>query len=237
MPGWNDPQADLISLVHRWLSNEQNGPWLFVVDNADDIEVLEDPLPSQDNVITLGQFLPTNTQGLILITTRDKRVGERLGVRGKTIRVGAMTMPEGQQLLRSYLPSKIEIEDNELGELVSSLDYIPLAITQAAALITENGINIQEYLEMFRSSDEEMQQLLIESLSDNRRSYYESNSVVRTWWLSFDQIMKQSPRAANTLSLMVMFDRQDIPAMLLQRENESKLTFLKAIGALQVSLW
>lgn len=231
--GLDNSQIDVVQLVHRWLSNEQNGPWLFVLDNIDDIEVLEDPLLSQNSSMTLGQFLPRNAQGLVLITTRDKRVGERLGVRGKTIRVSAMTMREGRELLRSYLPSTMKVEENELEELVSSLDYIPLAITQAAAFIAENGINIQDYLEMFRTSDEEMQQLLSESLCDHRRSYHESNSVIKSWRLSFDQIEKQCPRAAETLSLMVMFDRQGIPAMLLQRKNESRLTFLKAMGTLQ----
>ena len=204
-----------------------------MVDNIDDLDVLEDPPPCQNNLMTLGQFLQKSGQGFILITTRDKRIGERLGVRGKTIRVDAMTIPEGRQLLRSYLPSDMEIEKDDLEELVSSLDYIPLAITQAAALITENVISIQEYLAMFRSSDEEMEQLLGESLSDNRRSNHESNSVIKTWRLSFDQITKQCPRAAEILSLMVMFDRQSIPGTLLQRQNESKLTFLKAMGTLQ----
>lgn len=204
-----------------------------MIDNIDDIEVLEDPLLSQNSSMTLGQFLPRNAQGLVLITTRDKRVGERLGVRGKTVRVSAMTMQEARQLLRSYLPSAMKIEEKELEELVSSLDYIPLAITQAAALITENGINVQDYIEMFRTSDEEMQQLLSESLSDHKRTYHESNSVINSWRLSFDQIEKQCPRAADILSLMVMFDRQGIPAMLLQRKNESRLTFLKAMGTLQ----
>lgn len=232
LPHWNNPQTDVIQLVHRWLTSERTGPWLLVADNIDDLDVLESPLPSK-NTMTLSQFLLKSAQGFVLITTRDKRVGERLGVRGKTIRVGAMTMPEGRQVLRSYLPSEMELEEGDLEELVSSLDYIPLAITQAAALITENCINIKEYLAMFRSSDEEMQQLLSESLSDNRRSNHESNSVIRSWRLSFDQITKQCPRAAEILSLMAMFDREGIPRILLERQNESKLTFLKAMGILQ----
>jgi hypothetical protein len=42
--GRKDPQADVFKLVHDWLRNEKNGPWLLVLDNADDAAVLSPSL-------------------------------------------------------------------------------------------------------------------------------------------------------------------------------------------------
>ncbi|KAF1947384.1 hypothetical protein EJ02DRAFT_417575 [Clathrospora elynae] len=36
-------QADLFKLVHDWLHNEKNGPWLLVFDKADNAAVLFPP--------------------------------------------------------------------------------------------------------------------------------------------------------------------------------------------------
>ena len=59
------------------------------------------------------------------------------------------------------------------------------------------------------------------------------NSVIRTWKLSFNQITKQKPRAADLLSLMAVLDRQRIPKMLLYRIEEDITDFTIALGTLQ----
>jgi len=48
--GRKDAQADVFKLVHDWLRNEKNGPWLLVLDNADDDAVLS-PLPSNSQKV------------------------------------------------------------------------------------------------------------------------------------------------------------------------------------------
>ncbi len=144
-----------------------------------------------------------------------------------------MATPESTRLLRSYLPSSISVAADDLQRLVEYLDELPLAITQAAAYITEQATTAKEYFSMLQDGDEDMQQLLSKSLSDNRRTDQESNSVIKTWKLSFDQITKQNPRAAQMLSLMAMFDRQGIPSNLLKRQEEPKRVFIQALGTLQ----
>lgn len=39
LPGADDPKTDVLGLVSRWLSNIDNGRWLMILDNADDINV------------------------------------------------------------------------------------------------------------------------------------------------------------------------------------------------------
>jgi hypothetical protein len=38
LPDWNDPNINIFQLVSEWLSDDAHGPWLLVLDNADDIE-------------------------------------------------------------------------------------------------------------------------------------------------------------------------------------------------------
>jgi tetratricopeptide (TPR) repeat protein len=51
--------------------------------------------------------------------------------------------------------------------------------------------------------------------------------------VSFDQIRKHKPRAAEILSLMAVLDRQGIPKTLLRRNGEQGIKFTTALGTLQ----
>lgn len=39
LPGCDDPKTDVLGLVSRWLGDVDNGRWLMILDNADDIDV------------------------------------------------------------------------------------------------------------------------------------------------------------------------------------------------------
>lgn len=43
VPGYDDPKADVLPLVQRWLEQKDGGRWLMVVDNANDIQVFFGP--------------------------------------------------------------------------------------------------------------------------------------------------------------------------------------------------
>lgn len=238
LPDCNNPSVDTFQLVLEWLSNDAYGSWLLVLDNADDMEVFfgNNAHPSSaasEQTSPLVKYLPRSSNGLMLITTRDKRMGERLAEREKAIVVLPMARPESEALLRSKVAEERSCDKNKAGELVEVLEYLPLAITQAAAYISENDIPIREYLDAFHANDSEIQDLLNEDLPDHRRDFDSQSSVIRTWKVSFDQIRKQKPRAAEILSLMAMLDRQGSPKMLLRRDGESEAAFTTAIGALK----
>jgi hypothetical protein len=44
--GHGDPKTDACALVAQWLSNEENRPWLLIVDNADDADLVLGITPS-----------------------------------------------------------------------------------------------------------------------------------------------------------------------------------------------
>jgi hypothetical protein len=74
------------------------------LDNADDIEIffsnkVNPTLVGSEQVPPLVNYFPYSSNGLMLITTRDKQVGERLANREKAIIVLLMTKPEAERLL------------------------------------------------------------------------------------------------------------------------------------------
>ena len=209
----------------------------MVIDNADSADMFfggrSKVRSSPDGRGTsMARYLPRNSKGSILITTRDKRVGERLTNQTKPIIIDPMTKSEAETLLRSRV-SEDEWSDEEANDLLKELSYLPLAITQAAAFINENGDSLGEYLNLLRTSDADVSELLSEEIYDMRRDEETANSVIRTWKLSFEQIRREKPRAAEILSLMAIFDRQGVPRMLLRKEGETETTFKLALKTLE----
>ena len=237
IPGSEDPTANTTKLTCEWLSDEEESPWLLVIDNADSAEMFSGTetkvRSSPDRRATnMARYFPRSSRGSILITTRDKRVGARLTDQEKPIMIEPMTESEAETLLRSRVPED-DWSDEEANELLNELSYLPLAITQAAAFIKENDLSLGEYLELLRTSEAEMSDLLAEELNDRRRDEDTANSVIRTWRLSFEQIQREKPRAAEILSLMAIFDRQGVPRMLLRKDDETETKFKLALKTLE----
>ncbi|KAF6803648.1 Kinesin light chain 5, partial [Colletotrichum plurivorum] len=117
--------------------------------------------------------------------------------------------------------------DNEAAvlRLIDTLDYVPLAINQAAAYIYTRSprVTVESYLEEFRNSENRKDMLLRLNTGDNRRYAGVSNSVVVTWQLTFEQIKREQPRAANLLSLMSYFHAQNIPEYMLHDYNSGNI--------------
>jgi hypothetical protein len=95
--------------------------------------------------------------------------------------------------------SEDEISQQDTNEITKALDYLPLAITQAAAYLDQNNIIIAKYLQLFRAGKADRSDLLKENIHDPGRDYESQNSVFQTWRISSDQISKQNPRAAEAL--------------------------------------
>ena len=233
LEGWDDPEKSILELVSSWLSKTESD-YLLVIDNADNIQhwwpgkyksggSLDDP--SND----LSTYLPEELiNGRLLITTRDNRVASKLLEEAIPIAVQPMTTGEAEMLLLSKLKRKdFSREDSSARALVEELDCIPLAVSQAAAFMTENHKSIADYADALKG--EEAEEFLHEELYDARRDVKGDNSVARTWKLSYDQIRQQKPQAAELLSLISMFDRQSIPKSILQSpEVTTSLSILQA---------
>jgi hypothetical protein len=115
---------------------------------------------------------------------------------------------------------------------------MPLAITQAAAFISQRSphITLPKYLQDLQKSDADRARLLNKHVADIRRDGKASNSIITTWQISFENICKERPSASQLLSFMCLFDRQGIPKSLLgsryQELNEIEVDFEEDIHTL-----
>ncbi|KAK5651026.1 hypothetical protein OQA88_1805, partial [Cercophora sp. LCS_1] len=226
LPGRNQPKANIPQLVYSWLSNERNGRWIMILDSADDRNVFYGPTGDEaSNRRPFATYLPQSRNGSILITTRDKDLASRLtGHRQNAVGVGPMTQTDALKLLKKKLgsfPGAVVAAD-----LVQALDFVPLAISQAAAYIQARAprSSPEKYLAEFRDSERKRSRLLEYDGGDLRRDGGASNAILTTWTISFNHIRSMRLSAANLLSLMSFFDRQGIPGWVLKPSRIAKDT-------------
>lgn len=243
LPGRKDSDVDTLRLVTDWLNVEANGPWLMILDNADDRDLWLGPQKICDQskiaFMPLIHHLPRCVNGKMLITTRDRQLGHQLlEMKQQPLPISRLEPKEAQSLLLAKLSNQ-QLNPEDIEELARELEYLPLTITQAAAYLEQTEISASEYIELFQAGQSDIPSLLEESIYDSSRDHESSNSVFQTWRLSFEQLTTQSPKAANMLSLMAVLDRQAIPSELVQTpggnvlEHKAAIAKLKAFSLIQ----
>jgi tetratricopeptide (TPR) repeat protein len=228
--------------VSNWLNEDDSSQWLMILDNADDADLFlyqsgVDTLAERNDAAerSLRKFLPNrlNARKSMVVTTRNRHVGEDLAQGEPCIDVGPFSSQEAQDLLRSKVREIINhVGEQEAKKLVEFLGHIPLAITQAAAYMNRNKISVSKYLAALEKDQQNLIDHLSVELQDYRRERGYPNSVFLTWRLSFEQIRLQEPRAAEVLSLMAMLDGQQIPLDLVQSPDDRDIDFRSAVGTL-----
>jgi tetratricopeptide (TPR) repeat protein len=229
LPGRNDPNADVLRQVSNWLCDESNGPWVMVLDNVDDVNTFfASRQCNQDGSVEssatpLAAYLPQSRNGSLLITSRSRDAAARLTGGYHNIKeVLVMDKSQGLQLLHNKLSAATLNDQEGAIQLMHTLDYMPLAITQAAAYINRRAhMTIVGYLSEFRANDKRRASLLHQDAGDLRRDESASNSVVTTWQMSFERVRRERPSAAELLSLMSFFNPQGIPEKTFQRYNKA----------------
>jgi tetratricopeptide (TPR) repeat protein len=82
------------------------------------------------------------------------------------------------------------------------LEYLPLAIAQAAAYINKKRLDLAAYLTLLQDEEQDAVELISERFRDPGRYKNIENAVITTWLISFKQIQHQDPLAADYLSFM-----------------------------------
>jgi tetratricopeptide (TPR) repeat protein len=218
-------QAVVNAAIGRWL--QEHIGWLLVFDNADDLEIMR-------------EVLPTGCQGHVLLTTRAQamgRVAHRLEVEEMSLKTGALFLLRRAGLIDPDAPlEKASEKDRVLAEgIVQELGGLPLALDQAGAYIEETASNLQEYLDFYHTYRLALLQRRGGLTTDH------PESVATTWRLSFTRIENSDPVAASLLRLCAFLDPDAIPEELLfaglQQLDGSmseihQLRFIEAIGSL-----
>ena len=198
-----------------------------MLDNVDDARFLLDAQAtrrdqgddSKSAARPLRKYLPRCERGSALVTTRSKEAALKLVEQRNIIIVEPMDKAEGLALFEKKLGQRGL--DSDIVELAAALEYMPLAIVQAAANISHRAPRCsgRQYLDEYKKSERQQTDLLNCDEGHPRRDWQSKNSIIITWQISFEYIEQTQPSAADLLSLMSFFDRQGIPEALLKPRN------------------
>jgi predicted HTH transcriptional regulator/tetratricopeptide (TPR) repeat protein len=187
--------ALIIQAVKHWL--EVNTSWLLILDNADDLSIAKDILPSKNS-------------GHILFTTRATAMGNI----AKRVEIDEMDMEEGALLLLrrakiltldAPLESAPEADLATARTIAKAMVSLPLAIDQAGAYIEEMGCNLSDYLQLYLKQPTDLLQ------ERGERKDYHPDPVAKTWALSFEKVQQANPAAADLLRFCAFLAPDDIP--------------------------
>ena len=219
-------EEDVKELVQQHLSTSRAGRWLLVVDNADD----EDIFFGTGQLRGIVNYLPESELGVVVYTTRTPKVAEQ--TRGDVIELGAMDRQDAAAFLTKSLTRKDLLRnDATTAELLDELTCLPLAVAQAAAYLNKNRMSVAKYMQLLRSTEQDMVALMSREFLDNTRYEGSANAVATTWVVSFSQIRERDAAAADLLTFMSCIEWKVIPRSLLPRA-QGDLQLEEAIGTL-----
>ena len=154
-------------------------------------------------------YIPQSQHGSILVTSRSQAAASHLMEARDIVPVQPMAREQALLLFEKKLGTSGQ--GNDIAELAAALEYMPLAIAQAAAYISQRAprCSAGKYVQDLRKSDKKKTSLLNYG---SEASYGETGrqttlSLLRGRSRS-QHIQRRRPSAAGLLSLMSFFDRQ-----------------------------
>jgi tetratricopeptide (TPR) repeat protein/DNA-binding CsgD family transcriptional regulator len=191
-------QSVAISAVKAWLSQHAN--WLLILDNADDLALL-------------SEFLPSPLPGHLLLTTRAQALGGLAGrIDIETLdldNAALLLLRRGGLLALDASLAQAEPADWQTAvQLAQELGGLPLALDQAGAYLEETRCGLRQYLELYRSHRADLLRHRGGVALDH------PDSVATTWSLSFALLEQGSALAVDLLRLCAVLHPDAIPEAL-----------------------
>lgn len=208
------------------------GKWILILDNVDDDELLRkhSAVGTKDEIYMLNdpptqpplRHLFKSSNGTTIVTTRNRGVALDIASHKNIIEVQPINQNEALDLLRKKLGTLTE--HDRMAQLAQGLEFMPLAIVQAASYITHRSprCSVSQYLLKIQRSDREAVRMLSEEAGLLHRDWEAKNSIMLTWQISFDHIRGKRPPAADLLSLMSFFNCQGIAEDILRVQQNKK---------------
>ncbi|KAI5816861.1 hypothetical protein BZA77DRAFT_44879 [Pyronema omphalodes] len=231
IPGHDDTAQNPGSIVKKWLESPESGDWILVLDNADN---MLDFYPTASNNSGskerdngpiahggIAKFVPRGPKGTIIVTTRDREVAQNLANRNVIFKP-ELSPEQAMELFYHHYTKPEDASDDtntSLRRLLKELQYLPLAITQAAAYLDLNrSISTSDYLKIFENKKESTKlKRILSKPHDNiwRDNGGNAETILTTFSISFRQLQEQSKLADSFLRFMACIDRKAIPRDLL----------------------
>ncbi len=228
IPNADDLEQDMLEPVRRKLSEEVQEKWLMIVDNADDKGILYD---CEINAHRLYDYLPLSRHGMILFTTRSRKVAIDLAP-DYHFEIDMLKPDEAKDLLRKSLESeKALYSEDKADEFLKMLTYLPLAMSQAVAYMKKNRTAMERYMTLFQETHESTMEILEENFHDPNRARESRNAVAATLLMSFQRIEHDDKLAAEYLAFSACIAPQNVPQSIFP-PAPSAIQQEKAIGTL-----
>ena len=181
-----DAMAAVLDALRR---GEPFDRWLLIFDNADQPE-------------SIRAFMPYGP-GHVIVTSRN-RGWDRFA---ESLEVNIFTRDDSL----SYLQRRVKgITRADADRLAEELGDLPLALDQAAALLTETVMTVDIYLRLLSEESDRI-------LGENPASSDYPLPVAVAWSLSVTRLQKQAPHAMELLQRCAFFGPAPIPLDLLDR--------------------
>jgi tetratricopeptide (TPR) repeat protein len=185
--------------VQQWLQTHLK--WLLILDNADDVEMVR-------------EFLPSAPSGHIILTTRAFSLGpvaRRLDVDTLTPEEGVLLLLRRAGLIQpnSTLEEVPSATIDQARAITAELGSLPLALDQAGAYIQETGCSLLDFIKLYQAQRRELLMIRGTVAPDHPRP------VATTWTLAFEKIAQKSPAAVELLQLSAFLAPDAIPEELI----------------------
>ena len=210
VPSGGDQQT-VIDSVRNWFTDHEQGDWLLVIDNADQLDE-----------VNIQCVIPPINKGSVIITSRNREAAA-LGI---AIELGEMDAEDAVALLfsRADIKHPTSMEEVTGTEITKRLGYLALAIEHAGAYIHSVGGTLQDYLQQFESSKRD-------TLEQAPAISMHKESVLETFNLSFKAVVKRNMDAAKLLCFIGFLDAGGVPEDLLTSTDARLTLFRKEVIA------
>ncbi|MGW2641553.1 tetratricopeptide repeat protein [Streptomyces sp. NPDC001348] len=197
------PAADL---VWQYLDRSAE-PWLLVLDNADEPEILRD-----------GSWLRTSPRGIVLVTTR--RAAARWWPGAELQHIGVLPREDAALVLCDLAPRSGTPE--QAAQIADRLGRLPLALTLAGGFLSHQVLDPWTMDAYERHLDEDERVQLIDRGADALSQTDPRHLVGLTWQLTLDTFEARGlPEAAALLRLLARFAPEPLPLSLLNQADIS----------------
>ena len=197
------PAADL---VWQYLDHSAE-PWLLVLDNADEPEILRD-----------GSWLRTSPRGTVVVTTR--RAAARWWPGAELQHIGVLPREDAALVLCDLAPHSGTAE--QAAQIADRLGRLPLALTLAGGFLSHQVLDPWTMDAYGHHLDEDERVQLIDQGADALSEADPRHLVGMTWQLTLDAFEARGlPEAAALLRLLARLAPEPLPLYVLNRADIS----------------
>lgn len=221
-----------IKAVKRWFTDHEEGDWLLIIDNADDlareVEVKNDEKSDEKKQTSAGvdvqDYIPPTRKGHIIMTSQDRRAAS---FSPYSIELADMKEPDAKELFlkKAKISNPTSEQLEAILTIVEKLGCLALAVDHAGSYVHDNDManRLPDYIKQLEES--------VTKVLDNKNAPMFSlhkTSVLATITMARDSIKNQNIRGAHLLHLLGVLDGTSVSESFLR--SHTTVTWMQQYG-------